>query len=67
MLLFVVKDDSEKEGGGCAWLFFCCDVLCAFENIGISSELAGCSLLTRCLRGAWSPEECDSCLLFSHT
>lgn len=46
---------------------FYCDVLCAFENIAISSELAGHSLLTRCVRGAWSLEECDSCLLFSHT
>lgn len=43
MLLAVAKDVSEKEGVGCVWLSFYWDVLCAFENIGICSELTGFS------------------------
>lgn len=41
MLLSVVKDVSEKEGVVCVWLYFYWDVLCAFENISIYSELTG--------------------------
>lgn len=41
MLLSLVKDVCEKEGIGCVWLYFYCNVLSACENIGTCYELAG--------------------------
>jgi len=41
VLLSVIKDISEKEGAGRVWLYFYWDVLCAFENTGICSDLTG--------------------------